>query len=73
MSAYLARPRLRRGKPRKHPEGWALNIFEGDETPWATVYGATPEEAEKRAVIVIGAVRIWMSRGVHSRGFPRAL
>lgn len=47
--------RIRKGKTRKHPQGYSLNVFRGDETLLSTVYGASVAEAEDRADVVIRA------------------
>lgn len=49
--------RIRKGKTRKHPQGYSLNVFRGDETLLSTVYGASVAEAENRADIVIRTFR----------------
>lgn len=47
--------RVRRGKLRKHEEGYLIHIFRSDDTLLATVYGGDPTETEVRALIVKGA------------------
>jgi len=41
---------VRRGKLRKHPQGYALNVFLGDDTLLATVYGGSPAETGQTGV-----------------------
>lgn len=56
-SARLTGPtsRVRTGKSRSHKEGVSINIFRGDETLLATVYGGDETEARMRAQIVANA------------------
>lgn len=45
--------RVRRGKCRKHPQGYSIDIFRGDESLLATVYGGSVEETDLRAHIAV--------------------
>jgi len=36
-------------KPRKHPEGWAVDLLTGEDVKLATTYGGDPDEATRRA------------------------
>lgn len=43
-------------KPRCHPEGYASDVtINGEDTRLATAYGATPEEAQRRATLIAAA------------------
>jgi hypothetical protein len=45
--------RFRRGKLRTHQQGYKLDVFRGDETLIATVYGGSPDETESRAETLV--------------------
>lgn len=49
------------GKTRKHPEGYALDVFRtsgGGEVKLATVYAGSKEDLETRAAAVVAAFQL---------------